>query len=156
MNKRIVLSEEIHELTGNRPPWVIRNGSLSFLLLLLAVAAASWCVRVPAVVHGSLSVSIRDDQPYGQMRIAGGCPLLPGQQVMIHTAGTGVLMGSVELVSRIPSSSTSSSEDSCLIHLRLKRGSTLRGAKDRLSDAELTVHQRLFDRWWGVARLWYR
>lgn len=156
MNKHVLLSEEIHELIGNRPHWVIRNGSLFFLLLLVGVVAISWCIRVPAVVHGSLSVSIRDDQIHGRMTVASAFRPAPGQRVMIRAEGVGAVVGSVELVSRIASSSSSSSGDSCLIDMRLAGGTTTGGGQPSLRNAELIIHQRLFDRWWGMARLWYR
>lgn len=164
MNKRILLSEEMHELIGNRPPWVIRNGSLFFLFLLVAVVAASWCIRVPAVVHGSLSVSSRGDQRLGRMKVASALRPGPGQRVMIRAAGVGAVVGTVESVSRTASlaaasaasSAAASSGDSCWIEMRLAGGSMPGGSKPLLFNAEFIIHQRLFDRWWGMARLWYR
>lgn len=149
--KHAILSEEVKGLIDRRPPRIIRNGNLIFVVLLAGLLAGSWWIRVPSIVQAPLRFSLKNGQYHGQMRLAATAPAIPGQHVIIRTDDPSLahLTGTVEAVSRI-------STDSSLIDIRLW-GVTVSPGKDFSTQGEIIMeNERLFDRFRGMARLWHR
>ena len=152
--KHAILSEEVQGLIDRRPPGIIRNGNLFFVILLAGIVVGSWWIRVPAVVQAPLQVLLKNGEVYGQMRVSGAVAVRPGQKVMIlgDDPALAHLGGSVEGVSRF----SSRSGDSCLIDVRLWGARVSPGAGFSIRAEIVMEDERLFDRFQGMARLWHR
>jgi hypothetical protein len=153
--KHAILSEEVKRLIDRRPPGIIRNGNLFFVVLLAGIVVGSWWIRVPAVVRAPLQIRLKDGRVAGQMRVAGATAVRPGQKVIIlgDDPALAHLGGSVEGVSRF---SSGSGGDSCLIDVRLW-GARVSPRANFSTPAQIVMEdERLFDRLRGMARLWHR
>jgi len=148
--KQAILSEEVQQLVHRRPPRIIRNGNLFFVVLLAGFLVGSWYIRVPSVVVAPLHIRIKDGEFYGQMKIAAAVPVTPGQRVVIRAEdlSPGPLPGIVEGVSH--------AGDSNLIIVRLQGAAGLTGANFSAAAKLIIENERLFDRLRGMARLWHR
>jgi multidrug resistance efflux pump len=50
------MSEEVRDLVSYRPHWLVRRGSTIFLVILCCVLAASWVIKYPDMIKGSLKL----------------------------------------------------------------------------------------------------
>lgn len=52
-----LISIEVKEIISYRPHWIIRNGNVFFLFVLLGVLAGSWLIQYPDIVRGTLRIT---------------------------------------------------------------------------------------------------
>jgi hypothetical protein len=153
--KHAILSEEVQGLIDQRPPGIIRNGNLFFVILLAGIFCGSWWIRMPSVVQAPLQIRVRNGEYHGQLRVGAAVAVKPGQRVIIRADDPSLahLAGTVEAVSHIPSASAG---DSCLIDVRLWGAAVSAGASFSAQAEVIMEDERLFDRFRGMARLWHR
>lgn len=48
-----LVSDEIQEVIGYRPHWIIRKGNILFLLIILFLLSLTWFIRYPDIINGS-------------------------------------------------------------------------------------------------------
>lgn len=47
------ISEEVNDIITNRPNWIIRNGNLALLLVMISLLALTWTINYPDIVQGT-------------------------------------------------------------------------------------------------------
>lgn len=57
MEERQLLSQEMREITQFKPHWIVRNGSVTLLCIMLMVVAGCWLIRYPELVQTSARLS---------------------------------------------------------------------------------------------------
>lgn len=48
-----LISDEIQEVIGYRPHWIIRRGNFFFLLIILSLLALTWFIKYPDIINAS-------------------------------------------------------------------------------------------------------
>jgi hypothetical protein len=97
-------SEEVQEIMGRMPPWILRSGITLIALLVLAAFVAAWFFRYPEVVSANV-VMLQDHSSYivqGAMPASGAWKVKSGQKALIRLTAYpyeeyGLLQGTVQL-----------------------------------------------------------
>lgn len=79
-------SEEVQEIMGRMPPWILRSGITLIAILVLAAFVAAWFFRYPEVIQTKV-VMMRQQSSYvvkGSMPASGAWKVKTGQKVLIR------------------------------------------------------------------------
>ncbi|MFT3750021.1 MAG: biotin/lipoyl-binding protein [Agriterribacter sp.] len=50
-------SEEVQDIVGKMPPWILANGMMIFTVLIVAVIAGAWFIKYPDIVSAPVLIS---------------------------------------------------------------------------------------------------
>ncbi len=105
-------SKEVQDLMGRMPSWLIRNGTVMVILLLMVLVAGSWVFKYPDVITAPVVVSAVPNNPTAfigcvqlKMNISGKVQV--GQGVNLKFANYpymeyGIVKGIVSKISSVP------------------------------------------------------
>jgi hypothetical protein len=105
-------SKEVHDLLGKVPSWIIRNGMIMVVIILLMIFAGSWVFKYPDIISAPvvLAVDVKDSTAVTglvklKQNIAGKVKV--GQQVNLKFVNYpylefGLLEGKVSKISTVP------------------------------------------------------
>lgn len=105
-------SEEVQEIMGRMPPWILRSGITLIALLVLGAFVAAWFFRYPEVIQArvvlmsssyTVRATVAEQSPYivkGTMPAAGAWKVKSGQKALIRLTAYpyeeyGLLQGTV-------------------------------------------------------------
>jgi hypothetical protein len=95
-------SEEVQEIMGKMPPWILRSGISLIGILVLAAFTAAWFFRYPEVIPAHVVITPQEKSYVvkGSMAPAGAWKVKAGQKVLIRLTAYpyeefGLLQGAV-------------------------------------------------------------
>ena len=105
-------SKEVQDLMGRMPSWLIRNGIVMVILLLMVLVVGSWAFKYPDIITASVVVTAVPNNPttfigYVQLKMNLPGKVMIGQRVNLKFANYpymeyGVVKGVVGKISSVP------------------------------------------------------
>ncbi|WP_143310578.1 hypothetical protein [Chitinophaga vietnamensis] len=140
-----VRSEEVQELMGKMPPWIVRSGITMIGIVLLCTLVMAACLRFPEVV--AVRVSVRGSEVQAVVPSKDVWKVRPGQAVVIRLDAYpyeqyGVLQGMVQTIPFAISDTTFT------CRIKLKQGRTTATGKViplqplLVADAEIVISEK--------------
>ncbi|MCX6222325.1 MAG: hypothetical protein NTZ69_15245 [Bacteroidia bacterium] len=150
-------SKEVQDLMGRMPSWLIRNGIIMVILLLMMLVAGSWFFKYPDVITAPVVVTAAPDHPTTfvgcvQLSLNLSGKVQVGQRVNLKFASYpymeyGVVEGVVSKISSVPNGETYALEVNLPGQMVSTFGKKLEFQQELKGTAEIiTEERRLLDR----------
>ena len=105
-------SKEVQDLMGRMPSWLIRNGIVMVIMLLMGLVVGSWAFKYPDIITAPVVVTAAPNNPttfvgYVQLKMNLPGKVMIGQQVNLKFTNYpymeyGVVKAAVSKISSIP------------------------------------------------------
>ncbi|MCX6220925.1 MAG: hypothetical protein NTZ69_08040 [Bacteroidia bacterium] len=150
-------SKEVQDLMGRMPSWLIRNGIVMVILLLMVLVAGSWAFKYPDVIAAPVVVTTAPGNPTTfigcvQLRMNPSGKVQIGQRVNLKFANYpymeyGVVKGVVGKISTVPNGDSYALEVNIPGQMVSTFGKKLEFQQELKGTAEIiTVERSLLDR----------
>ena len=150
-------SKEVQDLMGRMPSWLIRNGIVMVILLLMVLVAGSWVYKYPDIIMAPVVVTAAPNDSTTfigsvQLKMNPSGIVQIGQQVNLKFANYpymeyGVVKGVVSKISSVPNGDTYALEVSLPGRMVSSFGKKLEFQQELKGTAEIiTEERRLLDR----------
>jgi len=161
MTKRIddidIHSKEVQDILGRMPSWLIRNGIVMVIMLLMVLVVGSWAFKYPDIITAPVVVTAAPNNPttfvgYVQLKMNLTGKVQIGQRVNLKFANYpyleyGVVKGVVSKISAIPNGESYALEVSLPGQMVSSYGKKLEFQQELKGIAEIiTEDRRLLDR----------
>ena len=150
-------SKEVQDLMGRMPSWLIRNGIVMVILLLMVLVAGSWAFKYPDVITAPVVVTAVPNNPTAfignvQLKMNFSGKVQVGQRVNLKFATYpymeyGVVEGVVSKISSVPNGEAYALEVSLPAQMVSTFGKKFEFQQELKGTAEIvTKDRRLLDR----------